>query len=257
MNQQVIRKNIKFLVLALATLPNIAFSSTITIAVAANVSYAIDELKSQFCKQYPDIKVRVVLGSSGKLTAQIKNAAPYGLFMSADMKYPNSLYKDGLTTNKPIVYAQGALAYLSKRDRDFSSGMKLLENKSIKKIAVANPKTAPYGIAAAQAMRSAGVYDKLKPKFVYGESVSQTVTYSITAADIGLIAKSALFNPHMSRYKKAQNWSCVDTKLYKPIHQGMVMLKSAKSPKDVRKFYDFILSQKAKDIFIRYGYITL
>ena len=92
----------------------------INIAVAANVSYAIDELKAEFIKNNPGTKVQVTLGSSGKLTAQIKNGAPYQLFMSANMMYPLSLYEAGMTTSKPVVYAQGSLAYLSARKQDFS-----------------------------------------------------------------------------------------------------------------------------------------
>ncbi len=94
-------------------------AKTITIAVAANVSYAIEELKTEFHQLHPDIKVRVILGSSGKLTAQIKNGAPYGLFMSANMKYPQALYKEKMAITKPVVYTQGALAYLSIKKRDF------------------------------------------------------------------------------------------------------------------------------------------
>ena len=122
------------------------FSSTINIAVAANVSYAIDDLKKEFNKQYPKTKVRVTLGSSGKLTAQIKNGAPYTLFMSANMNYPQYLYKEGIAITKPVIYAKGGLAILSNKKQDFTQGIKLVENKKIKKIAVANPKTAPYGI---------------------------------------------------------------------------------------------------------------
>ena len=90
-----------------------AFAGAINIAVAANVSYAINDLKKEFNKIYPNTKVNVTLGSSGKLTAQIKHGAPYQLFMSANMKYPNTLYNDKIAITKPIVYAQGSLAILS------------------------------------------------------------------------------------------------------------------------------------------------
>lgn len=232
------------------------FSSTINIAVAANVSYAIDDLKKEFNKQYPKTKVRVTLGSSGKLTAQIKNGAPYTLFMSANMNYPQYLYKEGIAITKPVIYAKGGLAILSNKKQDFTQGIKLVENKKIKKIAVANPKTAPYGIATVQALKNAGVYEKIKSKFIYGESISQTVSYAVTAADIGFIAKSSLYSPRMSKYKKGINWVEVDPTLYTPISQGIVILKNGKNNSEVDAFYRFILSQKAKEILKKFGYLV-
>lgn len=231
-------------------------AGSINIAVAANVSYAIDTLKEEFKKSNPDTKVNVTLGSSGKLTAQIKNGAPYQLFMAANMKYPQALYNDKIAITKPVIYAQGALAYLSSKGRDFSKGIDLVTDTSIQKIAIANPKTAPYGKASVEAMKSAGVYDSVKRKFVYAESISQTVSYAVTAADIGFIAKSSLYSPKMAKYKEGINWIDVDPKLYTPINQGVVILNNAKSNDDVKAFYDFILSGKAKKIMKKYGYIV-
>ena len=242
--------------LLLTLLVNVSlFAGEITIAVAANVSYAIDELKAEFAKSNPDTKVRVTLGGSGKLTAQIKNGAPYGLFMSANMKYPQALYDDKMAITKPVVYAQGALAYLSVKKLDFSKGIALLRDEKIEKIAVANPKTAPYGKAAEEAMKNAKIYDDVKSKFVYGESISQTVSYAVIAADIGIIAKSSLYSSKMAEYKENVNWASVDPALYTPIKQGIVLLKYGEENKEYRAFYDFILSDKAKVILKKYGYM--
>jgi molybdate transport system substrate-binding protein len=231
-----------------------SMAGTIQIAVAANVSYAIDDLKKEFNKLYPDTKVKVTLGSSGKLTAQIKNGAPYQLFMSANMKYPNALYKNKTAVTKPIIYAQGAIALLSNKAQDFTKGIKLLKDKKISKIAVANPKTAPYGKAAVEAMKNAGVYNDVKQKFVYAESISQTVSYTVIATDMGVIAKSSLFSPKMAEFKKGINWGEVDPKLYAPIDQGIVILKEGEKNAEVEVFYNFILSKKAKKIFEDFGY---
>lgn len=233
-----------------------AFAGGINIAVAANVSYAVDELKSAFAKTHPDTKVQVTLGSSGKLTAQIKNGAPYGLFMAANMKFPEALYQDGIAITKPVVYAQGALAYLSAKPLDFGKGITLLTTKTVGRIAVANPKTAPYGTAAVEAMHNGGVYDAVKSKLVYAESISQTVTYALTAADIGFIAKSSLYSPKMAQYRENVNWASVDPKLYTPIKQGIVLLKQGENNNAYKAFYDFILGDEARAIFKRYGYIV-
>ncbi len=227
----------------------------INIAVAANVSYAIDELKAEFAKTHPDTKIQVTLGSSGKLTAQIKNGAPYGLFMAANMAFPEALYADKIAVTEPVVYAQGALAYLSINQQDFSQGIALLKSEKISKIAIANPKTAPYGKAAIEAMKAAGIYERVKDKFVFAESISQTVAYAVTAADIGMIAKSSLYSDKMAAYKEGVNWAPVDPKLYTPIKQGIVLLKKSEGNDAYRAFYDFMLSDVAKRILRAYGYI--
>ena len=228
----------------------------IRIAVAANVSYAIEDLKKAFHKLYPDIKVQVVLGSSGKLTAQIMSGAPYQLFLSANMKYPEALYEKELALTKPVVYAEGMLAMLSIKPYDFSKGIALVKEESIKRIAVAKPTTAPYGKAAIEAMKNAGVYKIVKNKFVFAESVSQTVSYTITAADLGFIAKSSLYSPKMKKYEEGVNWKTIDPKLYMPIKQGIVVLKKAESNDEAKAFYTFILSDKAKAIFKKFGYLV-
>ncbi len=228
----------------------------ITIAVSANVSYAIERLITAFNKTHPETKVQVILGSSGKLTAQIQNGAPYGLFLSADMAYPERLYKKNIAITVPKVYAQGTLAFFSTKVEDFEHPMELLISSEIRKIAVGNPKTAPYGRATQEALQKAKVYKKIKDKLIYGGSISQTLSYAMTAADMGIVATSALYSPKMSRYKEHQNWVSVDKHLYKAIDQGVVLLKYAQEKKGYREFYDFILSSKAKKIFKTYGYIV-
>ena len=230
------------------------YAGSINIAVAANVSYAIDTLKEEFKKSNPNTEVRVTLGSSGKLTAQIKHGAPYQLFMSANMKYPEALYADKIAVTKPVIYAQGSLAYLSNKKQDFSKGIELVKDSNIEKIAVANPKTAPYGKAAVEAMKNGGVYKDVKYKLVYAESISQTVSYAVTATDIGFVAKSSLYSPKMKHFKEGINWTDVDAKLYTPINQGIVVLKEGEKNQEVLAFYEFILSQKAKDILKKFGY---
>ena len=223
--------------------------------MAANVSYAIDDLKKAFKALSPETKVQVILGSSGKLTAQIKNGAPYQLFMAANMKYPQALYKEKIAVTEPVVYAQGSLAYLSSKQREFTKGIALTKEASIKKIAVANPKTAPYGKAALEAMRNGGVLGEAEKKFVYAESISQTVSYAVTAADLGFVAKSSLYSPKMARFKEGVNWADVEPKLYTPINQGIVVLKNGEKNSEVEAFYAFMLSAKAKEILQNYGYL--
>lgn len=246
----------KKIILGLVFLCSSIFAGQVNIAVAANVSYVINELIAEFNKTNPDTKIQVTLGSSGKLTAQIKNGAPFNIFMAANMKFPESLYEDKIAITKPVVYAQGALAMLSSKELDYSKGINLIKEDSISKIAIANPKTAPYGTAAVEAIKNANLEEATKDKFVYAESISQTVTYATTAADIGFIAKSSLYDEKLSKYKENVNWASVDPTLYTPIKQGIVIINNAVDNAEVKAFYDFILGEKAKKIFVDYGYIV-
>ncbi|WP_434657538.1 molybdate ABC transporter substrate-binding protein [Sulfurimonas sp. NW9] len=229
-------------------------AGTLNIATAANVSYALPRLIKEFQKNNPQTKIQMTIGSSGKLTAQIMHGAPYDIFLSANMAYPKKLYEKGFALTKPVVYARGALALFSTKKRDFQQGTALVLDKNIRTIAIANPQTAPYGIAARQALQNASLYKKIKKKLVYGESVGQTVAYAVTAADLGFIAKSALFSPKMKQYEEGVNFKDVDPKLYTPIAQGIVLLKHATDNADAHSFYTFLLSQPAKEIFKAYGY---
>ena len=246
----------KIIIACLLSLANLS-AGEISIAVAANVSYAMEPLIKEFKNTYPETHIQVILGSSGKLTAQIRHGAPYDILLSANMKYPDALYKDNMTVTEPVIYAQGALAILSVKERNYSAEMYVLKSPDVKKIAIANPKTAPYGVATVEALKNAKLYEKLKEKFVYGESISQTVTYATTAADIGIIAKSSLYSPQMLHFKEAIHWSDVDENLYTAIDQGMVILKRGEGNVEVKAFYDFMLSQKAKEILKSFGYKVL
>ena len=233
-----------------------SFAGTIKVAVAANVSYAIEALIKDFNKESPNVKVEINIGSSGKLTAQIMQNAPYDIFMSADMGYPQALYAKGLALNEPKVYANGSLALFSKRnDLDLSKGLGIILEDSIKRVAVANPKTAPYGVATQEALKNAKFYDKVKPKFIYGQSIGQTLTYVLTASDIGFVAKSTLLSDKLSQYKKGKNWIDVPLKLYTPTKQGIVLIKRAKDNAEAKAFYNYLLSDRAKEIFKKFGYI--
>lgn len=227
-------------------------ASTINVAVAANVSYAIDDLIKAFNETHPNTKVRVTLGSSGKLTAQIKHGAPYDIFMSANMKFPQSLHQDNLTLTKPTIYAKGSLAMLSSKPQDFSLGLTLLTQPHIKRIAIANAKTAPYGQAAKEALEKEKIYQAIQKKLIFAESISQTLSYTIKASDIGLVATSTLYGNKLKAFKKGVHWIEIPKHLYTPINQGIVLLKQSK--KEAKTFYEFMLSQKAQIILQNYGY---
>jgi len=230
------------------------YASTINVALASNVTYVFTDLVKKFNQTNPNIKIHTTISSSGKLSSQIFANAPYDLFLSANMRYANYIYEHNLSITKPVVYAKGTLSLLSSKKRDFSKGIKILLNKTIKRIAIANNKTAPYGYASKEVLLSLKLYDKLKSKFIYGESIGQTLFYTLNAANIGFVATSSLKSKKLKYLKLNENYINIPSELYTPIKQGLVILNNAKNNNDVKKFYDFLLSKKAKIIFKKYGY---
>lgn len=232
------------------------FAGEVRLAIASNLSDVIDALQAEFIKMHSHTKVSYVLGSSGKLAAQIINGASYDIFLSANMTFPENLYQHQMTMTQPVVYASGALAMMSVKGLDMQHGMALLKEKSIAKIAIANPKTAPYGTATLEAFKNANVYEAIVSKLVYAESISHAVQFATTAADIGFVNKSIFYGAKMKQYQEGKDWVEVDRTLYTPIAQGVVMLKTAQNNADAKAFYEFLLSASAKKIFKEYGYIV-
>jgi molybdate transport system substrate-binding protein len=244
------------LLLASVVLSASLLAGEISVAVAANLSDAVEVLKEEFAKTNPTIKVNTVLGASGKFTTQIKNGAPFDVFLSADMKFPIALYDEKIAITKPVVYASGALAMVSTRGLDLSKGVTLIVDPKVEKVAIANPKTAPYGMASIEVFKNAKIFESVEPKLVQGDSIGQALQFSITAADVGFVNASAFYSDKMKAYTKGVHWVDVDPKLYTPIAQGIVILKQAQNNADAKAFYDFVLSAQAKEIFKTFGYLV-
>ncbi|MDR3345935.1 MAG: molybdate ABC transporter substrate-binding protein [Campylobacteraceae bacterium] len=228
-----------------------AFAGEVKVAVAANVQNAFGDLAKAFNVDNPDIKLLPTFGPSGAFTTQIKNGAPFDLFLSADMKFPSELFDLGLAVDKPVVYAQGALALFTVQKFDLSKGLEVLKDAKVVKISIANPDTAPYGRASVEALKNAKVYDE--KKLVQAESIGQVVAQTTTAADVGFVAKSTFFT-ETNKYKEGVNWVSVDPSLYTPIDQGIVIVKASEKNDEAKKFYDFILGENGKKVFTDYGY---
>lgn len=249
-------KYILLLIITVIIRPAFAQNSTIMVAAAANVQYAMQELKSEFTKE-TGIRTEIVIGSSGQLTAQIQQGAPYDIFISADMKYPKTLYKNKMAIEAPKAYAYGALViWTMKKGINFDINLKELLSNRIEKIALANPRTAPYGVAAVQVLKYYGIYEQVKGKLVYGESISPTNQYIVSqAVDVGFTAKSVVMSPVMNGKGK---WMEVSTDAYSSIEQGCVILKYGfeNHKKGSKLFYNFLFSGKAKNILHKFGYKT-
>jgi molybdate transport system substrate-binding protein len=229
-------------------------AETLTIAVAANVQYAFDDLQAAFRKETGH-ELKPVYNSSGKFAAQIMNGAPFDVFLSADMEYPEKLHREGFAATPPKVYAYGALVLWTMKDVNLANWQTLLAGPMVGKIAVTNPKTAPYGRETMKALAHFKLDEVLRPKLVFGESISQTNQYIHSrAADAGFTAKSVVVAPEMKGQGK---WIDLPKESYQPIAQGIVVLKYGQQnhPKLAQQFHDFVLSAKSRAILERYGYL--
>lgn len=230
-----------------------AHAEPLTIAVAANVKYAYDELAVAF-KKDTGIDVQSVLGATGKLAAQISNGAPYDVLLAADTETPDILFKDGFAVTPPKIYAYGKLVLWTKNDWDLSKGLTLLSDSKIHQIAIANPKLAPYGRAAKQALDAAKLYTVVEAKLVYGASIAQTTQFVDSgAADIGLTAQSIVLSQQMT---SKGHWVEVPKDYYQAIAQAVVVLKhgAENSPQNAQRFVDFLFTPVARKVFAKYGY---
>jgi len=233
-----------------------AIAQPVRVAVAANAQFVLRKLAADF-KNKTGIEVEIISGSSGKLTAQIKNGAPYDLFLSADMAFAESVYADGFALSKPRVYASGSLIICSATGAALENWKTLIRDQKTGKIAIANPALAPYGKAAEQALNYYGWYKELSSRLVFGESISQVNTYVLKGVvNIGFTTESLVYElSPADRFK----WKKIDIKAYKPIQQGAVLLKYSNNKNFTKnkRFYDYLFSAGAKAIFRQYGYRTL
>ncbi|MEO6284416.1 MAG: molybdate ABC transporter substrate-binding protein [Dyadobacter sp.] len=229
-------------------------SDKIVVATAANVQYVMKEIQKEFAKETGE-EIQIVVGSSGKLTAQIREGAPFDVFVSADTKYPQEIFKNGGSDEKPKIYATGSLVLWSKDMAQPELNIAILATEKVKKIAIPNPRNAPYGEAAIEVLKTQNIIEKTEKKLVYGESIAQTAQYISTGSvEAGFNALSIVLSPEM---KNKGHYIVIDSTLHKPIQQAAILLKhSEDSPKkeSSTKFYRFLYSDKAKQIFKKYGY---
>ena len=217
------------------------------IAVAANFYSTLSLIKKEFEKKFDD-KLIIIKGSTGKLYAQIKHGAPYDVFMAADVKRPVLLEQQELTVkNSRYTYAKGVLVLWSGKNKD--NVLSVLENGQFKKIAMANPKIAPYGYAAKEVITALGLNLITKNKTVFGENIAQTFQFVQSgSADLGFVALSYV-KPVTNKY-----WR-VPEKLYGSLKQQVVILERTKNKMLARKFTEFLKTQTVINIIKQQGYI--
>jgi molybdate transport system substrate-binding protein len=249
-----VRRRYLIAVLAVGLISQICVGQEITVAAAADLQFAMQDIAGRFQKETGKT-VKLIYGSSGNFFQQIQNGAPFDMFFSANLDYPKKLEAAGLTESGSYYpYAKGKIVIWVRNESklDLSSGMQVLLDPLVKKIALANPQHAPYGQAAVAAMQKESIYEKVKDKFVLGENISQTASFVVSgSADVGIVALSLALSPNM---KDKGRYAEVPTGEYPPIEQACVILSSSKNKEAARQFLLFVKTTAIGDLLRSYGF---
>lgn len=226
----------------------------ILVAAASDLQFALPELAQKF-EQQTGVKVKFSFGSSGNFTNQIRNGAPFDVFFSADLNYPRQLAADGFADPETLYhYADGKIVLWvpASSSLNVQEGLGVLLSPAVHKIAIANPEHAPYGRAAVAALKHENLYDKVQPKFVLGENISQTAQFAESgSAEVGIIAMSLALAPSMQGKGKYFEVPAVD---YPAIKQGAIVLKTSAHKQIAVQFLDFLKTSASQSVLAQYGF---
>ncbi len=227
----------------------------ILIAASANLNPAMNDIIKEFKKENSSIDMDVSYGSSGNFFAQIKQGAPFDIFFSADTTYPARLEEEGLALKgESKIYAFGSIVLWIPKTSSLNprKGLHLVLDSKVKKLAIANQKLAPYGMAAEEALRYYGLWDKVQDKLVFGENISQTAQFVQSgAADVGIIALSQAISPKLEN--DGDYW-VIPAETYNKLGHAYAVLQKGKDKPGVRKFLEFVQGKKGRKVFSHYGY---
>ncbi len=227
-----------------------------TIAAASDLKFALDEIAATFQKQTGK-SVRITYGSSGNFHQQIAQDAPFEIFMSADEDFVFKLADKNLTVDRGVIYGLGRIVLFApknsvlKVDDEMADLRRASTDGRLKKFAIANPEHAPYGRAAMEALKRAGVWDTIDRRIVRGENVSQAAQFAVSGStEGGIFAYSLVLAP---TFANAGNFVLIPESMHAPLRQRMVLTKKAGAA--AREFYEFMQSTASRDVFKRYGFV--
>jgi len=232
-----------------------ALGATVAIAAAADLTFCIQDLNKAYHQDHPDTELKVSTGSSGNFYTQIEHGAPYDVFLSADISFPQKLIDEGFADRSSLsVYSVARLALWTIKPDVVSvdKGIDVLRDPAVKRIAIANPQFAPYGRAAEAALETAGLWNEIQSRLVTGENIAQTAQFVQSGnADVGFVALSLLYTPTLQNVGR---YIQVDPKLYPPLQQAMVLTKAGAGNSAAHDYLQFLGSEEARKIFDRYGF---
>jgi len=251
-----IRRSFYLLLLAAAGIARVPAQDHLSIAAAANLVYALDPLNAEFGRTHPGIKVTRSIGASGSLVAQIENGAPYDVFLSADMTYAQKLVQAGggeAASLRPFAIGRLVL-WTTRPGLAIDSVAALVRDPSVHRLAIANPRTAPYGFAAQEVLARLQLTETAQPKLVQGENISQTAEFVETGnADAGFVALSLVL---ASATKNRGRWLEVPAELYSPLTQAALITRQGRDNPAARAYLEFLTSPAAQAIFKQFGYAS-
>jgi molybdate transport system substrate-binding protein len=225
-------------------------AQTVKVSAAADLRYAMDEIAKLYMRNNPGTNIEVVFGSSGNAYTQLSNGAPFDVYFSADIMYPQKLHEAGLTLSEPKLYAIGRIVLWSST-LDVSKGMDVLKTPGMK-IAIANPEHAPYGERAVEALKYYKLYEQLEKQLVYGENISHAAQFCLTGnTDMGILALSLVLSPTMAT---KGGYYLIPETAHRPLEQGYTIMKRAEGNKTAFDFCEFIETKAAREIFEKYGF---
>jgi molybdate transport system substrate-binding protein len=240
----------------LLAIASAAPAEPLVVAAAADLQFVLPTLVDAFRKQHPEVDIDVVSGSSGTFFAQIQRGAPFDLFLSADVEYVDQLVRSGhAVADTRFVYGTGRVVLYARDAALLKDGrVDVVADPRVKKVAIANPRHAPYGRAAEAALKKLGLHDAVREKLVLGENVAQTTQFVDSgAADVGFVALSLVRSPKM---QGRGAWLEVTGDLHPPIVQGGCVLSAAAHPASARAFRAFLLGDEARALLARAGFVV-
>lgn len=245
-------KSLHITLLFICLINTSALAETINVLAAASLKYVLEDIKTEFLKTHKDESINISFISSGKAFAQIQNGSPTHLFIAADTGYPQKLYENGLAKERPTNYAKGRLVLMSADPHFKVKDLEILQSHSIKHIAIANPKLAPYGRAVEEFLISQNLLEELSPKLVTGDSIGQATNFVLQgASEVGFSALSMVIKndiPHLS-------YIIIDENTHQPINQALIIPNYGSDSKLAKEFSEFILhSESAQALLRSYGY---
>lgn len=235
-----------------ALLAGAAHADTVSVAVAANFTAPMQKIAAEFAKDTGH-KAELSFGATGKFYAQISNGAPFGVLLAADDTTPAKIASEGKgVADSRFTYAVGKLVLWSKQDGYVDAQGAVLKTGKFQHVAIANPKLAPYGLAAEQTLTQLGLLEQIKPKFVQGENIGQTYQFAATGnAELGFVALSQVMED--GKIKSGSAW-LVPSSMHEPIRQDAIVLNTAKDNAAAKALMDYLRGDKARAIISSYGY---
>ncbi|TVR46758.1 MAG: molybdate ABC transporter substrate-binding protein [Rhodobacteraceae bacterium] len=241
--------------LTLAAAPAWAQEDAPLVAAASDLQFAVDDIAAAF-EDETGMRVRLAMGSTGNFARQIREGAPFEIFMAADEQFIADLHADGFTRDEGDLYAIGRLAIVAPHgadltpDADLDNLAEMLDAGRIMRFAIANPDHAPYGMRAREALQAHGLWEALQPALVLGENVSQAAAFALSGnAEGGIIAWSLALAPQLA---ERGDYALIDAELHSPLRQRMALLENAGPVAEA--FYAYLMAPAAREILAQYGF---